>query len=255
MFSYKLGKKLGRVVDPRTLKLKSLLTLDTPVPPLRHTVALHATFPMYANDVCGCCTCTAHGHRIVAQERSAAQSAVPTVTDRDVVKAYSAITGYDPRDPNTDQGAYPLDVLKYMRNVGIGKEADGTPHTIYAFAEVDVHDHDQVKLAHYLFGGLYIGASLPVAAQDQVGGLWDLTGTRADKWGSWGGHCMYTQSYGPNELVNITWAARQRLTWRWWDKYVDEAYVVISEDFLKTRTQLTPQGFDVAKLNAYLANL
>jgi hypothetical protein len=257
----RLGKKLGVVEDRRTIRLADLITPRRPTPPRRNSVALNASFPMFANDEIGDCTCAALGQRIIAQERSSAQSSRPTVTVDDVIAAYSAVTGYDPARPETDQGAYLLDVLNYVRNTGIGHEKDGTTHTIGAFAKVDPADHNEVALAHWMFGGLYVGVGLPVAAQRQIGGLWDPTGNaRQDRWGSWGGHAMYVQTYDTRTTMAgavpgptfVTWGDRQRATWRWWDTYVDECFAVISEDFLRTGTGKTPQGFDVAALTEQL---
>lgn len=254
----KLGKKPGVVHDRRTIKFGQLLTAAVPEPPKRNSVALNATFPMFDNDRIGDCTCAAMGHRIIAQERSSAQSSRPTVNVSDVVTVYSAVTGYDPTRPETDQGAYLLDVLNYMRKFGMGREKDGTTHTIGAFAQVDPTDHDEVMLAHWMFGGVYIGVGLPIAAQHQIdqGAQWDLTGNaRLDKWGSWGGHAMYVQSYDVDGPTFISWGGRQRATWRWWDTYVDELYALMSEDFFRTKTQKTPQGFDASQLQERLAAL
>jgi len=253
-----LGKKLGRVEDPRSLSV-SMIQREVVVAPERHTVALHAEIPMFANDRFGDCTFAAMGHRISAQERSVAQSARPTVTVMDVLKGYSDVTGFNPEDPSTDNGAYLLDVLRYSRNVGIGREKDGSPHTIYAYARIDdPTNHAAVKRALWMFGGLYIGAGLPLSAADQIDeGLdWDVTGDPfRDRWGSWGGHAMYAQGYGPDRVRLPTWGQTQFATWDWWDAYVDEAWAIVNEDFLRTRTQLTPQGFDRGALESYLRDL
>lgn len=260
--SFKLGKKLGKVEDPRSLRAQDIIKPKVAAPPPKHTVAYHADIEMFGNAKYGDCTCAAMGHRIRCQERSVAQSAHTVLTDGDVLGVYSAVTGFDPARPETDQGAYLLDVLRYMRKNGMGTEKDGTPHTVYAYAEVDVLDHDQVMLAHYLFGGLYIGVGLPEAAQDQIGspgspGHWTITGDpRADKWGSWGGHCMYVQGYDAKAGVQFdTWGMWQYADWAWWDAYVDEAWAVVSEDYLRTHTQETPQGYDQAALTDLLKSL
>jgi hypothetical protein len=41
------------------------------------------------------------------------------------------------------------------------------------------------------------------------------------------------------------------MTWEFWDRYCDEAYVLLSEDFLAVGK--APNGFDLAALKADLA--
>ena len=96
-----------------------------------------------------------------------------------------------------------------------------------------------------LFGGLYIGVSLPASAQNQD--VWDVaTGPDAEA-GSWGGHCVNVVGYDADGLTVVTWGATKRMTWAFWLAYVDEAYAILSNDFLTTAGQ-TPNGFDLAAL-------
>lgn len=249
----KLGRKPGVVYDRRTLQLSRVMgALDMPVAPRVFTIAAAQTsFPLFANDRYGDCTCAAHGHRILAEERSSQQHEV-TLTEKDVLAVYSAVTGFSPEDPSTDNGAYCLDVLNYMRKTGMGRERDGTPHTIGAFAQVRLSDHDQIRRATRTFGGAYVGAGLPLSAQAGVGRVWDEVD--AGDVGSWGGHCMYVRGWTPDGPVFVTWGQNQKATWKWWDAYVDEAYVVISEDYLRGG-KTTPQGLDVGRLKLYLESL
>ena len=114
-----------------------------------------------------------------------------------------------------------------------------------------IHDHKLVRTAAYLFGGLYIGIALPLTAQTQE--VWDwtksLTGHAAP--GSWGGHAVDVVDYGPNDLTVVTWGAVKLMTWAFWDRYVDEAYCILSPDYLKAGE--APNGFDLATLQEDLA--
>lgn len=256
-----LGKKLGVVRDPRTFRLGALLELPAVLPSVpsswRYAHALR-TVPMFANDRYGCCTCASHGHRIKAQEFSAQQREAP-VTDADVLKAYSDVTGFDPARPETDNGAYMLDVANYMRRTGMGREKDGTRHTIDAFVKVDHANHPEVKTACNLFGGVWVGVWLPISAQAQTGPdkAWDVvqTGVPAEDTqpGSWGGHAIQVTGYNSRGLQAYTWGREQRLTWGFWDAYVDEAYAFVDEDWF--RGGKTARGFNTAQLQAWLSNL
>jgi hypothetical protein len=149
-----------------------------------------------------------------------------------------------------------LDVLNYMRNVGLGREADGTPHTIGAFAKVNHANKDELKAASWMFGGLYIGAWLPNSAAEEMraGKPWSRTSGENAEPGSWGGHAMHSVAYSPTGITLATWGRLQKASWEWVAAYVDEAYCVISEDLLLSSGK-TAQGFNVDRLQAELAAL
>lgn len=247
----RLGKKLGVVHDPRTILAKTVIIADEVKVSKEHRIAhnLHQV-PVFRNNEIGDCTQASKAHAVVCFENSARQREVQ-LSDYDVTVAYERIGGYVEGHPETDNGAYELDSLNDWRKNGIGVERDGTPHKIGAFVKVNPLDHNQVKRAHYLFGGLKVCAALPISAQDEVGDVWRAT---TDRPGGWGGHSMYSPGYGKDGIMVFTWGAQQAMTWEWWDKYVDEVYAVISEDYLSKKAK-TPQGFDVDTLNAALASL
>lgn len=237
------------------LEFADFVPKKLPAPTKTQRVGTGVDFKMFANNRFGCCTFAANGHRVQAQERSSRQLGEIQLTDEDILAGYSAVTGFRREDPATDNGAYMLDVLNYMRKVGLGRERDGTPHTIGAFVRVKPTNRNQWKVAQRMFGGLYIGLWLPTSAQRQE--RWDVpkngpTGDGAP--GSWGGHAVETIEYDENGVTCATWSERKRMSWRFIDEYCDEAYAVISEDFIKS-TGRTPQGFDVDALNAALAEL
>jgi hypothetical protein len=248
-----LGKKLGVVNDRRTLRAGHFLHSTNEIKaPREHRIAhnLHVV-PMFANDRYGDCTCASQGHRVVAMENSSGQREIQ-LTDEDILRAYSAVTGFNPKDPSTDNGAYELDVLNYMRKTGMGRQKDGTPHTIGAFVAVDWKDHAEVRDAHYVFGGLKVCAGLPISAQHQD--VWDVTTGPDAAWGSWGGHSMYSPGYTDKGLIDFTWGREKLLTWAWIDEYVDEMYAVISDDYFR-RGGKTPQGFSLERLTNALAEI
>jgi hypothetical protein len=49
----------------------------------------------------------------------------------------------------------------------------------------------------------------------------------------------------------VTWGALQVMTWSFWQAYCDEAYAIISNDYL-TGEKETPDGFNMAQLQADL---
>ena len=244
----KLGKRAPRH-DPRTFSLARYVTPDLPVAPTRCDWAKSVpTWPMYANDRLGDCVIAGMGHQVEAWT-GAAGKRIATVDEATVIKVYSAITGYDPNDPNTDNGTVELDALNYWRRKGIGG------HRIGAFASVHPSDRALVRDGVYLFGGLFLGLALPISAQSQS--VWDVPvsgphGQGAP--GSWGGHCVIVTSYDERYVTCVTWGALMRMTWAFFTTYVDEAYAAISNDFLTTAGK-APNGFDVATLRADLSRV
>jgi hypothetical protein len=253
-----LGKKPHRE-DPRTLQLASYLGAagsPLPVPPAAiDWGAAVPTWPMFLNDQIGDCTCAAAGHQI--ESWTADHHAEAVVTDAQVLAAYEAITGYNPNDPSTDQGAVELDVLKYWRQTGIAG------HKIGAFVQVarrhgsanDAAWIREIKVAIALFGGVYIGLALPESAQTQT--VWSVpisgpTGRGAP--GSWGGHAVNVPAYDPQNFTCITWGERKKMTPNFMLTYCDEVWAILSPDWV-TGAVPAPSGFNLAALQADLAKL
>src|SRR5436190_16768240 len=176
---------------------------------------------MYANDVRGDCTCAAAGHMIESWTAAGRGRAVE-MSEASVLAAFDRVKSVDPE--TGEEGAVELDVLTYWRRRGIGR------HKIAAFAKVPVYDHQLVRAATYLFGGLYIGLSLPLTAKRQTTWRWtrSLTGRAAP--GSWGGHAVNIVRYSPGSVTCVTWGKLQDMTWPFWDRYCDEAYCILSTD-------------------------
>lgn len=225
--------------DVRTLRLARYVDrakLPAAPPILDVTAHVHG-WPMYANDRLGDCTCAAAGHMIEAWTAAAGGAAVE-VSEQAVLDAFDHVKVTDPA--TGEEGAVELDVLRYWRKSGVGR------HRIGAFASVSLHDHELVRTAAYLFGGLYLGLALPLTAQTQT--IWSWTGSLSGdaRPGSWGGHAVDVVRYSPGSLTVVTWGQLKDLTWSFWDRYVDECYCILSQDFL--HGDRAPNGFDLAQL-------
>jgi hypothetical protein len=240
--NYRLGR-LPRKEDSRNLKAERYMTQVSPPPLAVDWGEKVPEIPLYANNRVGDCTCASHGHEIGSWTFNASGAEL-IFKDDQILAAYSAVSGYNPDDPQTDVGATLLDVLKYARSVGIGG------HPVYAYVELTPSNHDQIKQAINLFGGIYVGVNLPITAQSQIGGVWTVGSGFEGQPGSWGGHAIYVPTYDETGLTCFTWGARQRMNWGFWDYYCDEGYAVISNDFIYNGKD--PQGFDLATLNADL---
>jgi hypothetical protein len=239
----KLGKLAPRV-DVRTLRLARYVDrTKLPEPPEVLDLADRvADWPMYANDRIGDCTIAAAAHMIEAWTAEARGTAVE-VTESAVLRAFDRVKIVDPQ--TGEEGAIELDVLRDWRKHGVGR------HRIGAFAAVSLHDHQLVRTAAWLFGGLYLGIDLPESAQWQQTWDWNGSLTGPDKPGTWGGHAVDVVRYSAGSLTVVTWGRLQDMTWSFWDRYCDEAYCILSHDFLVG--DRAPNGFDLDALRADLA--
>lgn len=243
----KLGKRAPRH-DVRTLQLADYLqpgVLPT-IPTAQDWGGKVPSWPMMANDRIGDCTCAAAGHLIEEWTFNVSSASEVILPDSAIIAAYSAITGYDPGTGQNDNGAAEIDVLNYWRQTGIGG------HKVDAYVALEPGNHDHVRAAVYLLGGCYIGLALPVSAQTQR--VWAVPPHGAHGHGapgSWGGHAVPVVAYDVLTLTVVTWGALKRMTWGFWDAYCDEAYGVLSADFVNS-SSIAANGIDLTTLQSDL---
>ena len=248
----KLGKQAVRY-DARTLLLASYLTPALPTPPASFDLTSKVQlWGMMDNDQIGDCTCAAAGH-LIMEWTANARNKMAKPSDTQIVAAYSAITGYNPKTGANDNGAVEIDVLNFWRQTGIAG------HKIFAYAALEPANHMHIQDSVYIFGGCYIGLALPLSAQAQVQNHhpWSVPpyGATGDgKPGSWGGHAVPVVAYDVHGLTVVTWGALQVMTWSFWTAYCDEAYAILSPDYLSGK-KVTPQGFNLPQLQADLQDL
>src|SRR6266481_1900689 len=252
----KLGKGTARH-DPRTLLLAAYVTPALPTPPASFdlTAKVGPSWGMMDNDQIGDCTCAAAGHLIMEWTANAGKK-MATPSDKQIVAAYSTITGYNPTTGANDNGAQELDVLNYWRQQGIAG------HKIQAYIALEPANHTHVMDAVWIFGGCYIGVALPKSAQAQTSNkqMWSVpaSGTSGDGApGSWGGHAVPVVAYDSRSLTVVTWGALQTMTWGFWAAYCDEAYAILSSDYLSKKggQPVAPSGFNLQQLQEDLADL
>ena len=239
----KLGKQPVRH-DPRTLRLTKYLTQLPPTPSAINWSMNVPQWGMFGNDTIGDCTCAAVAHLEMLWTSQTGLEYVPA--DGDIVGAYSSISGYIPGNPGTDQGANMLDVLNFWRNAGI------SGRRIQAYAAVNPNSVEQVSASLYLFGGLYVGVQLPQSALDATASRQCWNGISDDS--IVGGHAINIVAYDQYTLACITWGQVQLMTWSWLQKYADEAYAVLSPDWLEA-TGASPSGFNINELQYDLSKI
>lgn len=245
----RLGKKPAQRLAtnfPLTRYVKSSVLLPA-APTYTHygqvVTQQHGVYPMYDNDKLGDCTTAAAGHMEQVWSYVAGSPETPPLK---AVDALYWATG------TQDDGRYLDQVLVEWRK---GAGLDG--EQILGYASVNVKDRAAVCAALWLFGGLYIGIGLPVTAQRQTTWHVDAAAPAADRAPySWGGHCVNASGYSTSGVWFATWGKLMRMTWGFWNAYVDEAFAIINPDWLTNgKSPKVAGAFDQPALEADLAKL
>jgi len=200
---------------------------------------------MLANDKVSCCVWSGGPHEHMLWCAWGGMQHCPTFTDQNVLSDYSAVTGFNPNDPATDQGTDMQVAASYRKNTGI-IDSSGTRHKIAAYVSLKPGDLDQLALATYLFGAVGLGIEMPTSTMDQFDNdePWNpVSGAKIE-----GGH--YVPCIGRNHAGNfliVTWGRLHAVTPAFISKYMDEGIVYLSFEQMK-ETGLSPRGFDRAAL-------
>jgi len=201
---------------------------------------------MMLNDSLGDCTCAGVGH---ATQVACwyGQKTPSAVKDHDVLVLYEKAAGYNPNDPNSDQGAELLDILNYWsKNPFVNNKLD-------AFVAFDPTNPDHWKAAVDFWGCAYIGVWLPQNVVDALesGQVidWILTTDRVTQSA---GHCVIVVGYDDKGLTVVTWGQTIKMSWAFAAKYCDEAYVLLMSQWASGNE---PNNFNEEQLKNDLAQV
>lgn len=240
--------KGGRLpADPSKPRLKLRLFLKAvPAPPTSVDWFSRITdWPVYANDSIGDCTEAMVGHNI-QNTSTYGDGATVTITDRDVIAAYSRVSGYDPATGANDNGALLQDVYNDWRRNGVGG------HKALAFAEVNVKDLNEVKTAINVFGGAGLGIVVDetMMADFNAGKGWTRTGGA-----KLGGHAIVAVGYDAEGVWVVTWGAVIKMTWAVFRKVCEEVWAGVLPEWVNDTSGKDPLGVDLYGLGEALAAL
>ncbi|MFD2421651.1 hypothetical protein [Amycolatopsis pigmentata] len=234
----KLGRKPNSGRRRVSLTSGHLPAAYTPPATLdRYSAIPAATIGMDGNNSVGDCTCADVDHEVKAIQVAAGNTEVASTT-AEVLAAYSAITGYDPADPSTDQGAEMQAVREYWRKTGF--TLGGQVHKILLFADLDIHNTTLVKWALDQFGAVGLGINFPASAMDQFQAEqpWDVVrGSQID-----GGHAVALVGYDTQFWYVLTWGRVQKMTPEFFAAYAEEAWTALDEEFVNAHTGTDPLG-------------
>lgn len=241
----KLGKKPARK-DAVLLKFSRYVTYQLPPPPETGGHRDLITTPdwgILGNDQYGDCVWAGAAHETILWNKEAGNDVI--FSPEAVLSDYSASTGFNPNDPNTDGGTDMQLAAKYRQDTGI-LDASGNRHKIGAYLALET-DRD-IKQAIHLFGAVGIGVEFPDSAMNQFDANQDWTvvsGANVD-----GGHYIPGITYDKDFVYVVTWGKVVRASWHFIHKYMDEGIVYLSEERLVAGKSL--EGFDLTQLQTDL---
>lgn len=252
----------GRV---RKTHLRCALRLRDFLPQISQTVpgaidygakARPALREIYGNDSVGDCV-EAGGYHSLGVVTGNAVGDPFIATGEEVLRDYSAITGYDPDRPETDQGTDELEAFAYWSKQGF---ADGTK--LAGVVELDASNVAEIKLATFAFENLCFGVALPdgfVSPFPSADGfVWDDS---AGPPNPRQGHCFIADGYDDDGLLIDTWGLTGRITFPAVAKYAgDEAsggqlYALLFDHQIAEGQQRAPNGLCWAELLAAIKDL
>ena len=252
--TFKLGRKRPVARCPR-FALRNYLTRSMPTPPAtcEYTKAAHtALSKVYENDKLGDCVIAGMAH-VVGVLTGNAGPKPALYSNEQIIKLYSAIGGYVPGDPATDQGCDEQTALNYWENNGAASSTGA--HKIAGWMTVDATNPEECRTALWLFENLYFGLELPDAWVNPMpsasGFVWDAAGPPVPE----NGHCVAGVGYTAAGITIDTWGMTGLMTNAAVAKYPIQAaggelYTVVSMDAISRADQKAPTGFDWSQLIA-----
>jgi len=248
---FRMGRKRPVARCPR-FSLRNYLMRDLPPPPAACDYSANATkalSEMYLNNTLGDCVIAGIGHVVGVLTGGAGKQFI--YTNEQITQLYSAIGGYVPGHPNTDQGCDEQTALNYWQHNGAPQ---GT-HQIAGWIAVNGADPQEYRTALWLFENLYFGIELPdkwVNPEPNAPGfVWDVAGPPDPS----NGHCVVGVGYGAKGVKICSWGMLGTLTDAAIDKYATtagagELYAVLSQDSINKAAAKAPNGFDWSQLIA-----
>jgi hypothetical protein len=157
---------------------------------------------------------------------------------------YSAVTGYRQDDPDTDRGTNVRTALNYRRKTGL-VDKQGKRHKLAGYVRLEPGNKSHVKEAIHLFDAVGIGIAFPDSAMDQFNNdqPWAVVpGPTPTE-----GHYIPLIGYDTKYLYCVTWGKVQKMTWEFFEKYCDEAWALLSQEFLTQGKSSDGFNFDQLK--------
>ena len=203
---------------------------------------------VYGNDEIGDCVIAGDYHWLGIVTGNATGTAF-IATREQIIADYSAISGYVPGDPSTDNGCDEISCFRYRMTQGY---ANGS--ILYGYASIDAKDQNETKAAIFLFESAKLDMDLPdewVQAFSTLknGDTWDVAGDPNPE----NSHDVVAVGYDEHGIYICTFGLILRITWAALAKYgaVENGggfYALLSSEQIEKGKQVAPNGVDWATL-------
>lgn len=208
------------------------------------------SYGMLGNDKFGDCVWAGAAHETQMWARAAGGEAL--FNESAVLSDYSAVTGFNPKRPSTDQGTDMGKAADYRRNVGVVDSA-GKRHKIGAYVRLEAGNWHQLLQALGTFEAVGIGIRFPNYAMDQFNKNrpWDYQrGPLPNE-----GHYIPAVARPADDQIEVvTWGKRQLMSRAFYEHLADEAIAYLSPEMLKSDGK-SLEGFALNDLQAAIAGL
>lgn len=203
------------------------------------------TWGMLGNDTVGNCVIAKTLHQVMSWDAVAHAASPVSFTTEQAIELYSAVTGYNPSNPDSDQGTDPLAMLQYWQTNGV------YGHRIAGGVSLDISNLDALKSAIYTFGGVEFDISVPAYVMNvAAGGSW--SNTDAGDQTILGGHSILAVGYGSQGFRIVSWGTTYTANFAFWSQFLIGATAAVSADWIKQSGCTPGAGLDLATLLADL---
>lgn len=257
----KLGRR-PRLAGKQRLHLSDFIShamLPPPPPSVDYwPKAASVLADIYKNDALGDCV-IAGGYHVLGVETGNASGTPFHATAAQIVADYSAIGGYVPGKPSTDEGCNEETAFDYWKKHGF---ANGSK--ILGAISINASSKSDIQAACYLFENLFFGVGLPDAWISPFpagsGFVWGVNGHANPN----NGHCFIATGYGPSGVTIDSWGLKGVVTYDAVAAYASpagggELYAVITPDQLAKGQSKAPNGLAwgdlIAAFNALGGNV
>jgi hypothetical protein len=247
MMKHKLGLNFdaSKFVNAPVLRNFIRGTLPSPQAEADWSPIVTVPWGMDGNDTLGDCFYAGFAHQIMLWTAGASNIVVPST--QDVLDAYSRGTGYDPSDPNSDNGTDPMVGIRDMQQFGISLHRIG-PHAI-----IPAKDWEMGMIAIDTLGCVGLCLNFLDVWQDAV--IWDDDPKGKVVGGHYVpaiGHDSYQNTYVEHMTI-ITWGQPRLITRAALAKYGQLMIAVLSPDWIVSGQ--SPDVYDKTALESYIAQM
>lgn len=258
-YNFKRGKKLA-TYDKNQLRLSHFeSTTGEPTPAPIGFDSAAGLFPgtdkweMLGNDNYGDCVWAGGDH----EEEVLLHLGVPTDTTAEfsqetALADYASCTGFNPDDPNSDQGTDMGVAMKYRRHTGL-LDINGSRHKIGAYLALEPGNFNELLRAMHAFAVVGIGIEFPDYAMDQFNANKAWTYVKGQPAPTEGHYIPGVGRPLSEAIYIITWARKMQMSMGFYQHYNDESYVYVTQEDLVNG--VSPAGYDFSELNAIISSM